>query len=106
MVVVDGTPAGATPATLELAAGERAIEVRLAGFNAWNGKVQVVANQPLELPDVKLAPADGRVELASAPSEASVSIDGEFRGRTPLPLKLAAGGCCSLLRRSTGRWSS
>jgi formylglycine-generating enzyme required for sulfatase activity len=90
-VMVDGAAAGATPATLELPAGERSLEVRLAGFNAWNGKVQVVANQPLELPDVKLAPADGRVEIASAPSEASISIDGEFRGRTPLQLKLAPG---------------
>jgi formylglycine-generating enzyme required for sulfatase activity len=90
-VVVDGAPAGTTPAALELTAGERLIEVRLAGFNAWNGKVQVVANQPLDLADVKLAPADGRVEIASAPSEASISIDGEFRGRTPLQLKLAPG---------------
>ena len=90
-VMVDGAAAGATPATLELTAGERSLEVRLAGFNAWSGKVQVVANQPLELPDVRLAPADGRVEIASAPTEASISIDGEFRGRTPLQLKLAPG---------------
>jgi formylglycine-generating enzyme required for sulfatase activity len=90
-VLVDGAPAGTTPADLELTAGERTLEVRLAGFNAWNGKVQVVANEPLHLPDVKLAPADGRVEIASAPSEASVSIDGEFRGRTPLQLRLSPG---------------
>ena len=80
-----------TPADLELTAGERALEVRLAGFNAWHGKLQVVANEPQQLPDVKLAPADGRVEIASTPSEASVSIDGEFRGRTPLQLRLTPG---------------
>jgi formylglycine-generating enzyme required for sulfatase activity len=90
-VLVDGTPAGTTPADLELTAGERAIEVRLAGYNAWNGKVQVVANEPLALPDVKLAAADGRVDVASTPSEASLSIDGEFRGRTPLQLRLSPG---------------
>jgi formylglycine-generating enzyme required for sulfatase activity len=90
-VLVDGTATGTTPADLELEAGERALEVRLAGFNAWNGKVQVVANEPLQLPDVKLAAADGRVEIASTPSEASVSIDGEFRGRTPLQLRLSPG---------------
>jgi formylglycine-generating enzyme required for sulfatase activity len=43
------------------------------------------------LPDVKLLQADGRVEIASVPSEASVSIDGEFRGRTPLSLRLSPG---------------
>ncbi len=90
-VLVDGAPAGTTPADLELTAGERNLEVRLAGFNAWNGKVQVVANEPVQLPDVKLAAADGRVEIASSPSEASVSIDGEFRGRTPLQLRLSPG---------------
>src|SRR5690606_20687539 len=49
------------------------------------------ANRPLSLPPVTLTQADGRVELASVPSEAAVSVDGEFRGRTPLPLRLRPG---------------
>jgi formylglycine-generating enzyme required for sulfatase activity len=53
--------------------------------------VIVAANQPQVLPDIKLALADGRLELASTPSEASVSVDGEFRGRTPLSLRLTPG---------------
>ena len=48
-------------------------------------------NQPQQLPDVTLAQADGRVEIASNPSEANVSVDGEFRGRTPLSLRLSPG---------------
>jgi formylglycine-generating enzyme required for sulfatase activity len=90
-VLVDGTEAGSTPAAVEIMSGEHAIEVRLAGYNAWTSKVLVEPNRPQQLPDVTLAQADGRVELASNPSEASVSVDGTFRGRTPLSLRLSPG---------------
>lgn len=90
-VLVDGEPAGTTPAELELEAGRHEIEARHAGYNAWRTEIDVTANQPLELPPVTLTEADGRVELASTPDEASVSVDGEFRGRTPLTLRLRPG---------------
>jgi len=90
-VLVDGEPQGTTPATLEIDAGEHEIEVRLAGYNAWQSKIDVTANEPLALPPVTLVQADGRIELASTPSEAAVSVDGEFRGRTPLTLRLRPG---------------
>ena len=90
-VLVDGAEAGITPAAIEIMSGEHDVEVRLAGHNAWRTKVLVESNQPQQLPDVTLAQADGRVEVASNPSEASVSVDGEFRGRTPLSLRLSPG---------------
>ncbi len=90
-VLVDGAEAGVTPAAIEIMSGEHDVEVRLAGHNAWRTKVLVESNQPQQLPDVTLAQADGRVEVASNPSEASVSVDGEFRGRTPLSLRLSPG---------------
>jgi formylglycine-generating enzyme required for sulfatase activity len=90
-VLVDGVAAGVTPAELEVDSGEHELEVRLAGYNAWSDKILVAANTPQQLPDLKLTAADGRLELASTPSEASVSVDGEFRGRTPLSLRLSPG---------------
>jgi formylglycine-generating enzyme required for sulfatase activity len=90
-VLVDGAQAGVTPAALEIMSGEHDIEVRLAGYNAWTSKVLVAADQPQQLPDVTLTQADGRVEVATNPSEASVSVDGEFRGRTPLAIRLSPG---------------
>jgi formylglycine-generating enzyme required for sulfatase activity len=90
-VLVDGTSIGVTPLEMPLTAGERDLEVRLSGYNAWRSRIVVIADQPQQLPPVKLAQADGRVELASSPSEANVSIDGEFRGRTPLTLRLTPG---------------
>ena len=90
-VLVDGAEAGVTPAAIEIMSGEHDIEVRLAGYNAWTTKVLVEADRPQQLPDVTLTQADGRVEVASNPSEASVSVDGEFRGRTPLSIRLSPG---------------
>ncbi len=90
-VLVDGVEAGVTPAALEVMSGEHDLEVRLAGYNAWSTKLLVAANQSQQLPDVTLAQADGRLEIASTPSEATVSVNGEFRGRTPLTLRLSPG---------------
>ena len=90
-VLVDGVPAGVTPATIEVTAGQRELEVRLPGYNAWRSTLAVNANQPQELPLVQLSQADGRVELVSTPSEASVAVDGQFLGRTPLTLTLRPG---------------
>jgi formylglycine-generating enzyme required for sulfatase activity len=90
-VLVDGAPAGTTPIALELSAGQRELEVRLSGYNAWRDSIAVNANEPQELPLVKLTQADGRVELVSIPSEASVSVDGQFLGRTPLSVRLTPG---------------
>ncbi|HVJ31252.1 MAG TPA: PEGA domain-containing protein, partial [Gammaproteobacteria bacterium] len=90
-VLVDGAEAGVTPAALEIMSGEHDIEVRLAGYNAWTSKILVEADKPQQLSDVTLTQADGRVEVASNPSEASVSVDGEFRGRTPLAIRLSPG---------------
>src|SRR5690606_5060904 len=78
-------------AELELEAGRHEIEVRLPGYNAWRTEIDVTANRPLALPPVTLTEADGRIELASTPSEAAVSVDGEYRGRTPLTLRLRPG---------------
>ncbi len=90
-VLVDGTVAGATPLVMELGAGERRVEVRLRGYNAWADVVSVFANQPQTLPLVELTEADGRVELITEPAGAAVSVNGEYRGRTPLTLRLAPG---------------
>ncbi len=90
-VLVDGQMRGTTPASLELKAGKHDLEVRLHGYNAWQNSVDVVANQPQQLPAVKLVQADGRVQLATMPAGAAATVDGEFKGRTPLTLRLRPG---------------
>ena len=90
-VLVDGTPVGRTPADLEVEAGERLLELRLPGYNAWREAIAVLADQPLDLPEVTMVQADGRVELVTDPAGAAVSVNGEFQGSTPLTLRLRPG---------------
>jgi formylglycine-generating enzyme required for sulfatase activity len=73
---------------LELTAGEREIELRLPGYNAWQQQVRVFADEPQTLDPVVLSLADGRLVLATTPADATVYINGEHRGRTPVDLRL------------------
>ena len=87
-VFVDGSESGSTPLVVELSAGERIFEVRLGGYNPWADVVSVLADQPQTLPLISLTEADGRVVLRSEPDGAAVSVNGEYRGQTPLELSL------------------
>jgi formylglycine-generating enzyme required for sulfatase activity len=86
---VDGRPLGVTPAELELTAGERQVEVVLAGYNVFTRQVRVVADEPQTIPEIALDLADGRLAIDTTPADASVSRSGEFLGRTPRDLRLA-----------------
>jgi len=90
-VFVDGARLGSTPVTLELEAGERQVGLRLRGHNEWRDTVTVLANRAQTLPPVTLTLADGRVELVTDPVGAAVSVDGAFRGQTPVTLRLSPG---------------
>lgn len=87
-LIVDGEAAGLAPITAELSAGQRVVELALAGYETWRADLTVRPNQALERREVLLAPADGTLTLRSQPSGASVSIDGQFRGRTPAELSI------------------
>ena len=85
-VLVDGDPAGRSPANLELEAGSHRVELRHAGYKAWITDVQVVANEPQVLGPVRLGLPDGTLVVRTRPSGASVSVGGAYRGRTPLTI--------------------
>lgn len=85
---VDGRVLGETPAELELTAGDRQIEVSLAGYNSWRRRIRVVADEPQSLPEITLALADGHLSLDTTPVDASINLDGEYVGRTPRDLNV------------------
>ncbi len=101
-VVVDGAVLGTTPVELEVGAGERQLELRLSGYNAWRDSITVLADQPLSVPEVTLVQADGRVELVTDPPGAAVSVNGEFQGATPLTLRLAPGRAHNIAMNKPG----
>jgi hypothetical protein len=90
-VRVDGAVVGSTPLTLDLTSGQRRVEMALEGYRSETRLVPVAVDRPLAVPLVRLEPLPGRLSLTSEPTGAAVSVNGQFRGETPLELDLPAG---------------
>ncbi len=89
--LADGTVVGTTPATFELLQGVHELTVKLDGYKAWQQELEVVAGRDQELDPVRLERADGLLMISSRPAGATVTVDGNFQGRTPLEVQLAPG---------------
>jgi formylglycine-generating enzyme required for sulfatase activity len=88
-VRVDGRALGTTPLTVAVSAGRRAASFSLEAFKPASRSFTVVAGAPLRVPAVTLAPADAVLVLATDPEGASVTVDGKWRGETPVELVVA-----------------
>jgi formylglycine-generating enzyme required for sulfatase activity len=91
-ILADGERVGVTPATVELLEGRHVLELRLSGHKPYRRSLEVVANEPQTLPRISLTLVDGRLGIRSEPSAATVTVDGTYRGQTPLDLHLPPGG--------------
>lgn len=90
-VSVDGNRVGVTPMTAELLEGKHRIAYSLGGHKPHEYTLRVEAGSPQDLPRVELRPLDGTVVLSSTPAGAAVTVDGTYRGETPLELALPPG---------------
>ena len=87
-VTVDGTDVGVTPLNAELLAGARQVVVKLPAHKAWSDTLRITAREDFAVDPITLEPANGLVMLRSTPTGASVTVNGVFRGQTPLELEL------------------
>jgi formylglycine-generating enzyme required for sulfatase activity len=90
-VYADEEELATTPATVELMAGTRDVMIQMEGFKTWRRPVTVVADDPQSLPEIQLQEADSLLTVISAPGAAAVSIDGRYRGTTPVDAELSPG---------------
>jgi formylglycine-generating enzyme required for sulfatase activity len=88
-ISVDGIRAGSTPTTLEVESGERVIQISKPGFKSWSRRIQVATGVATDLGTLRLAPVDGRLAVISEPPGATVTVDAEYRGTTPLEVEVA-----------------
>ena len=99
-VAMQSEPSGATVTLGELELGTADGEVRvpegrhaltllLAGYKPARVTVDVLAGEASSLPPVQLEPADGLLKVASRPAGANVTVDGQYRGQTPLEVALS-----------------
>ncbi len=90
-VFVDEQEIGTTPGAFEVVAGVHELRLKRAGFKTWRARLEVVAQQNQTLPSVALEAADGLMTITSKPAAAGVTLNGTYRGETPLELALSPG---------------
>jgi formylglycine-generating enzyme required for sulfatase activity len=61
------------------------------GFKAWDGTVVARPDVDQGLPLIKLEPANAKLLVKSIPRAANVTIDGRYRGQSPITLSLSPG---------------
>lgn len=87
-VSVGGQPVGTTPLTAQVLESGEPVSLKLAGHRRWEQVLYGVVGQTLEQPTVTLSPAAGLANITSTPSGATVTVNDQYRGRTPLELEL------------------
>jgi len=95
-VLVDGASVGRSPVDISVAPGQRSIELRrdnlTRSFLITIGKGEVVRHRVEFAPESVSAAAAGVLQITTAPSGMTVSVDGRPRGQSPLTVAgLAAG---------------
>ena len=83
-IVLDGQPAGSTPAVLtHVAPGTHTIQIRLTNWDDWSGSATVERGTTTQV-IANLVHAAYSMTVASTPPGASVTLDGVVKGVTPL----------------------
>jgi formylglycine-generating enzyme required for sulfatase activity len=82
---------GVTPGRIELLEGTHQVSVVRDGFKAWDGSVVAEPNTEMSLPLIRLEPANAKLLVNSIPRGANVTVDGRYRGQSPISLALSPG---------------
>lgn len=93
---------GSTPGTIELLAGTHELVIRRDGYRPWRQQLTVEPGQQLTLPAIELTVADGILTVRSRPAGAAVSIDGRYRGTTPVDAELKPGASYDVIVTKAG----
>lgn len=80
---------GRTPMSIEFLEGKHDFSVVLEGYKAWDGEVEARANVDQVLPTIQLEPANAQLTVNTIPRAANVTVNGRYRGQSPLKLALS-----------------
>lgn len=80
---------GQTPIRLELLEGSHDLIMIVDGYKAWDGTVIAQANIDQEIPTIALEPANARLLVNTIPRGANVTVNGRYRGQSPVNLSLS-----------------
>ena len=79
---------GNTPSTIQLIQGKNILTLRKSGYKDYEIDLDVVAKQSISLDSLMLSRLDVPLKIATQPEGASVNINAEYRGLTPIEIML------------------
>jgi formylglycine-generating enzyme required for sulfatase activity len=82
---------GKTPMSLELLEGSHDLIMILDGYSAWDGTIVAEPNVDQQFPTIQLEPANARLLVNTIPRSANVTVNGRYRGQSPVNLSLLPG---------------
>ena len=80
---------GQTPMRLELLEGSHDLSMLLDGFKAWDGTIIAEPNVDQTIATIQLEPANARLLVNTIPRGANVTVNGRYRGQSPVNLSLS-----------------
>jgi formylglycine-generating enzyme required for sulfatase activity len=80
---------GETPMSLELLEGSHDLILILDGYSAWDGTIVAEPNVDQQFPTIQLEPANARLLVNTIPRSANVTVNGRYRGQSPVNLSLS-----------------
>ena len=87
-LMVDGEEQGLTPLQQELIAGKRQLLFTKESFAPLEVELAVEAGQDMEPAVYQLEPSPATLAIASIPSGATLTVEGAYKGITPLSIEL------------------
>ncbi len=80
---------GKSPMRLELIEGSHDLSMILDGYKAWDGTIIAVPNVDQTIPTIQLEPANARLLVNTIPRGANITVNGRYRGQSPVNLSLS-----------------
>ena len=91
-IVIDGDDTGlTTPATAEILAGEHEVALTLAGHQSHRERILIAPLEQREAALIRLRQSDAQLQVSTRPGQAGVTIDGQYRGESPVNAALRSG---------------
>ena len=79
---------GNTPSTIQLIQGKNTLSLRKSGYKDYEIQLDIVAQDSVSLESLILSRLDVPLEIISEPEGASININDEYRGLTPMEIML------------------
>lgn len=88
-VQIEGRSFGVTPTELPIEVGERQVSLSLAGYRDFELPLSVEKGADLSVEEIAMVPLESSLQINSEPLGATVTINGNYIGETPLTFELA-----------------